>query len=251
MAIHRIRDKFPYLNREAMKGEAVRRNKLRFFKCHRFINTSRLCAIISLLHLIRNKVVLTYFNLIIVTIILSALSSCNSIERWGEVVIDPKLSRASIYKELDGQKEIFSAFEKWDPSISRSSDVAYYSGHEKLDSQHAKFNNCRAFYFSKLHSDTLLINIGIGNGFGGHGFIIKYRKGKFYTEPYVSTDVVYEDMVEPVYKVIYQKLTLDKSGYEVGDSLFGRIDFKSIEKDGLKTKEDVGKGYFRTQVTKL
>jgi hypothetical protein len=198
----------------------------------------------------KNRLALT-FKLIIVTITLSTWSSCNSIERWDEVVIDPELSRASIYKELDKQKEMFSALEKQDTSIRRSSDVAYYSGQEKLDSQYAKFNNCRAFYFPKFHSDTLLINIGVGNGFGGQGFIINYHNRKFYTEPYVSTDVVYEDMIEPVYKVIYQKLTLDKSGYKVGDSLFGRIDFKSIERDGLKSKEHVGKGYFRTKVTQL
>jgi hypothetical protein len=182
---------------------------------------------------------------------LSVWSSCNSIERWDVVVIDPELSRVSVYKELDKQGEIFSALEKRDTSIRRSSEVAYYPGQERLDSQYAKFNNCRAFYFPKFHSDTLLINIGIGTGFGGKGFMINYCNGKFYTKPYVSTDVVYEQMIEPVFRVVYQKLTLDKSSYKVGDSLFGRIDFKSIEIDGLKTKEHLGKGYFRTKVTKL
>jgi hypothetical protein len=102
-----------------------------------------------------------------------------------------------------------------------------------------------------FHSDTLLINIGIGNGFGGHGFIISYKSKKFYTEPYFSTDVIYSDKVEPTYKIVYQKLILDKASYSSGDSLYGHIDFKSIETDKEKnTTEHFGKGYFRTKVTK-
>jgi hypothetical protein len=48
------------------------------------------------------------------------------------VVIDPELSKAYIYKDLDKQEETFSAFERQESSIGRSSDVVYYSGQEKL-----------------------------------------------------------------------------------------------------------------------
>lgn len=171
--------------------------------------------------------------------------------QWEIAEINATIFQDSIYMELDKQPELFSALETQDPLMKRTSDVAYFSGHKLniKDDKYAKFNNCRAYFF---HSDTLSINIGIGNGFGGHGFIIRYNSKKFYTEPYFSTDVIYSDEVEPTYKIVYQKLILDKASYSSGDSLYGHIDFKSIETDKEKnTAEHFGKGYFRTKVNEL
>ncbi len=171
--------------------------------------------------------------------------------QWDTAEINAAISRDSIYRELDKQPELFSALETQDSSMKRTSDVSYFSGHKLnlQDDKYAKFNNCRAYFF---HSDTLSINIGIGNGFGGQGFIIRYKSEKFYTEPYFSTDVISPDEVEPTYKIVYQKLILDKASYSLGDSLYGYIDFKSVEFDKENnTTEHFGKGYFRTKVTKL
>lgn len=109
-------------------------------------------------------------------------------------------------------------------------------------------NNCRAIF---LHSDTLSINIGISSGFAGWGFTIFYKDKKYYTEPYYFFDAEIPGF-EPTYKIVYQKLTLDKTNYKVGDSLYGKIDFKSIEitKD-KKRFEHFGKGYFRAKVWRL
>ena len=142
-------------------------------------------------------------------------------------------------------------FEKQDSLTRRTSDVSYFSG-KKIDLSHkryAKYNNCRAYFY---HSDTLSINIGIGDGYSAHGFIIDYKDKKFHTQAYHSTDVIIEGEVEPIHKIIYQKLTLDKSGYTVGDSLFGKIEFQSIETDekGEET-EHFGKGSFRTKVSEF
>lgn len=175
----------------------------------------------------------------------------NKSKQWDTVEINPTICQNLIYKELDKQPELFSLLEKQDSLMKRTSDVAYFSGHKLnlQDNKYSKFNNCRAYFF---HSDTLSINIGIGNGFGGQGFIIKYKNKRFYTEPYFSTDVIIEGEVEPTYKIVYQKLILNKSNYSLGDSLYGHIDFKSIETDKDKnTTEHFGKGYFRTKVTKL
>jgi hypothetical protein len=61
-----------------------------------------------------------------------------------------------------------------------------------------------------------------------------------------------DDEIEPTHKLIYQKLTLDKPNYKLGDSLYGKIEFKSIETDSNgETKEHFGKGNFRTKVKKL
>jgi hypothetical protein len=168
--------------------------------------------------------------------------------QWDTAEINSAISQDSIYKELDKQPELYSVIERHYELMKRTSAVAYFSGHKIniQDDKYAKYNNCRAYFF---HSDTLSINIGIGNGFGGQGFIISYKNGMFNTEPYFVTDVISPGEVEPTYKIVYQKLVLDKADYSSGDSLYGHIDFRSIEVDkNHDTTEHYGIGYFRTKV---
>ena len=169
------------------------------------------------------------------------LLSCNNPEHWDAITIDPNISQDSVYKRMDTEEEIFSAHET-DTLRKKSSDVEYIDKY--VPNKLPKNNNCRA-YFHK--SDTLIINIGIGTGFGGSGFIIKYKSSKFYTEPYYITDVIMEQEADPTYKLIYQKLILNKSDYKVGDSLFGNIDFKSIGPN-FSGIEHSGRGYFRAKI---
>ena len=192
-------------------------------------------------------------NLAIPVLMIFFLFNCKynrGVDQWDKVEIYSGIAKDSIYKELDKQAEIFSEFEEIDSLMRRTSDVAYFSG-EKInlkDDKNSKFNNCRAYFF---HSDTLSVDIGIGNGFSGWGFIINYKNNKFYTEPYSYTDVIYEGEAESTYKIVYQKLTLDKPTYKLGDSLYGRIEFKSIEKTNFLNKtEHFAIGNFRTKVRK-
>lgn len=170
------------------------------------------------------------------------LSNCNNqVEQWDEVTIDNNISQDSVYKRLDNEEEIFSFHEK-DTVGKKTSDVEYLNDNNK----YSKMNNCRTFFYK---SDTLLINIGIADGFTGRGFIIKYKSKRFFTKPFHFTDQIMEGESEPTYQLIYQKLTLDKPNYKVGDSLFGKIDFISIESDGFFKKiKHSGKGFFRTKV---
>jgi hypothetical protein len=189
--------------------------------------------------------------LIIFSIFLTSCNSKNNKPVWSMATVDTNISKASIYAQLDKQKELFSAFEKQDSTMRRTSDVEYSTGKAKNvgEFNNLKVNNCRAYYHE---SDTLSIDIGIGTGFGGQGFRIEYKNKMFYTEPYFFTDVVIPDEPAPTYKIVYQKLVLDKPLYELGDSLYGHIDFKSTETDKDKNKiEHWGKGYFRTRVTEL
>ncbi len=182
------------------------------------------------------------------------LTSCNSKNDkavWSIATFDTNISKASNYAQLDNQKELFSVFEKQDSLMRRTSDMEYSTGKSMNvgEFNNLKVNNCRAYYHQ---SDTLSIDIGIGTGFGGQGFRIKYKDKKFYTEPYFSPDVIIHGEPEPTYKIVYQILTLDKPFYEIGDSMYGHIDFKSIETGKDKdTTEHWGKGYFRTRITGL
>jgi hypothetical protein len=183
-------------------------------------------------------------------IIIVSLTNCNTkqeTDKWDNVKINSNISKESIYSTLDKQEEIYG-FELEDSLMKRTSDVAYFSGEKinLLDDKYSKLNNCRA-QFNK--SNILIINIGISNGFSGWGFTISYRNKKFYTEPYSFTDMVIPDEVEPTYQIIFQKLTLDKANYKLGDSVYGRVEFKSIETDKENKKiEHFGIGNFRTKV---
>lgn len=177
------------------------------------------------------------------------MSSCQ-LERqhtqWDIASIDTAIAENVAYRQLDKQREIFSVAEDEDTTMKRTSGVAYFTkGHINLsDSDLARRNNCRAYFY---HSDTLSINIGIGDGFGGWGFIINFKNKQFYTKPYFFTDIGIHD--KPVYDIVYQNLTLDKPVYKAGDSLYGKIDFKCFEANGFKSSiEHSGKGYFRTKV---
>lgn len=182
--------------------------------------------------------------------LLCELQKQKNTNHWENVKIDGLISKDSIYRQLDKQEEIFSMFDNQDSLMKKTSDVAYFRGKkiDTSDNKYSKFNNCRAYFF---HPDTLSINIGIGDGFTSHGFIIDYINNKFYTEAYHSTDVIIEGQIEPTHKIIYQKLTLDKPQYQLGDSLYGKIEFKSIETSGEgMITEHFGKGNFRTKVGK-
>ncbi len=181
----------------------------------------------SCLHMLRRISILLFFSIL--------FTNCNSKKNqttWDNATIDPYISKDSIFRQFDKENEIFSYLEKIDSSMKRTSGVEYLT-EKKINrgEYNSKYNNCRAYY---LHSDTLSINIGIGNGFGGRGFIINYKDNKFYTEPYFSTDVIEFDEMKPSYKLSYQKLILDKASYAFGDSLYGHIDFMSIETDKKK-----------------
>jgi hypothetical protein len=132
------------------------------------------------------------------------LLNCKNKDQWDEIKIDLNISHDSVYKRMDTEEEIFSMFER-DTLRKKSSDVQYLIGNENAD-KYSKMNNCRAYFNS---SDTLIIDIGISNGFVSSGFIIKYKANKFFTEPYYEDDIVFEGEPFETYKLIYQQLTLN------------------------------------------
>jgi hypothetical protein len=202
---------------------------------------------------------LTFLNRIKFIFILLFFSVCltNCIcnlkkQKWTDVIIDPEISKDLVFRKLDLQEEVFDWNENTDSTMKKTSDVYYFIGKkiDLADEKDSKSNNCRASFYKP---DTLLIVFGIGSPNGGAGFGIYYKNKKFYTEPYRFNDIIIvgKRKIEPTYKIVYQKLTLDKPFYKIGDSLYGKIDFKIIEKNKENKKrkiEHIGKGYFRTKV---
>lgn len=176
-------------------------------------------------------------------------SQKKKIEKWNKAQIDSTISTNDAFSRLDQEMEIFSMHEKRDSMQKRSSGVAYMKWGKDFpkNEAYARNYNCRAYF---PHSDTLAINIGIGTGFGGQGFVIRYYKNKFYTKPYYITDVIIEGEQDPDHEIVFQDLTLNKSSYNLGDSLYGNIEIKSIEIKKNDTIEHTGKGYFRTIISR-
>lgn len=194
-----------------------------------------------------------FINLIVTSLLILIFNSCKTKlgkEVWNEAIISPSIAGNSIFKELDLKQEFnTNIFEDYDSLAKRTTNSILLSGknveYDSAISYHEPFK-CTAYYFD---SDTLKINIGISNGFTARGFLINYKNKKFYTEAYYDTDVVIVGIPDPIHEIIYQNLTLDKEKYTIGDSIFGQIEFKSIETnhEGLKI-EHLGKGYFRSVV---
>src|SRR5258706_1059348 len=158
------------------------------------------------LSLTKHKAI-TYSLLLFITVCINSCHDKSQHRQWDTVTINPTIVANIAYKQLDKENEVLSLLENQDTSAKRSSGVLYFTkGHVNLsDSDAAKLNNCRGYF---LHGDTLSINIGIGNGFGGWGFIINYRNMTFYAEPYYSTDEIIPNEPKPVFNLVYQNLTL-------------------------------------------
>ncbi|MDQ6481927.1 hypothetical protein [Dyadobacter sp. LHD-138] len=185
-------------------------------------------------------------------LILIALVSCKEEKDhyWSDVTFDNKISANPSFKKMD-KEEFASSYNN--ENLKRTSDIKY--SNEILDRASGFATNyspvnygCTAYFDDK--SDKLVIDIGLHGPFGGSGFSLNYFNGKFFANPYKYSDIPLENETEPIYKVIVQKLTLDKSHFQVGDSIYGLVNFRIIE---IKDKISIGhtaKGFFRTKIAK-
>lgn len=108
----------------------------------------------------------------------------------------------------------------------------------------AHFDNykCEA----KIVRDTLNITLNNFNGYYGNGIVIKVHKGKYLIKninPNPRKGAPY--FLEIDESKTYNELTLNKSGYVVGDSIMGNFFYQCIIPENFR-KEMLG--YFRTKV---
>jgi hypothetical protein len=172
--------------------------------------------------------------------------SCNTADklRNDDIVIQADIAKNPVYKKLDNEKDYPEVGYYAGP---KSSDVRYLNDrYQKLtDTTKARNYNCKSFF----HGDTLSIIIGIGSGDEGSGFIIDCKDKLFSIKPYYFTDNIITGQAEPTYETINQSLYLDKTPYKIGDSIYGKVNFKVIEHSGQKVVH-IGDGYFRAKIIK-
>lgn len=103
-----------------------------------------------------------------------------------------------------------------------------------------------------LDSSSLCIDIGLNTLHGGDGYYITYTNDeKFHTEPYHWNHIIKDTVLDGRYKIIRQALTLDKKQYEIGDSLFGMINFYIVENDKGVKREHRKEAIFKTKVERV
>ncbi len=167
------------------------------------------------------------------------------------VIVNNNIRYDSVFKKLNMLNEFIFPSDYRDIQNKRSCDILYYTGNlnDIRNNDNIRKYKCTAHFYK---SDTLYIMIGYSDGFSSHGFIINYINKKFYTKIHSSNDMVSDNNDNlPIYNTIYQKLILDKYSYQVGDSIFGKVDFKIQEYDNDSRNEYNGKGYFRAKIIKL
>ncbi|MEO8886150.1 MAG: hypothetical protein ABI367_08815 [Mucilaginibacter sp.] len=158
------------------------------------------------------------------------------------IVVRPNMVSNSIYKKLDRETDPFDYFASDTTRKSKTTDLFYYNSLTDFgDTTRSRINICTAY----IDSGLLRINIGYSYGFGGKGFNIICADDKYSVIPYQTTDQPSKEKTKPTYKIIKQKLILNKSRYMVGDSIFGYVDFKLIEDQKIT---HIGKGYFRGKI---
>ena len=168
---------------------------------------------------------------------------------WSKVDFDNKISINLAYSKMD--EEGFVSLSD-NPKVRKTNNVKYnekdLNRTDNLDMNNT-FENfvCSA---NLNHSDTLFIDIGLHSWFSSSGFLITYFDSNFITQPYSYMDIIMENETRPTYKILSQKLTLDKASYAVGDSIYGSVEFRIIEINGTLQTRHAANGFFRTKITK-
>lgn len=168
---------------------------------------------------------------------------------WSEVDFDAKISSNPAFSKMD--EEGFVSLRD-NPKIRKTSDVRYNEKDLNRTDNLNMDNTFENFVCSANfnNSDTLSVDIGLHSWFSASGFVLSFFNRSFNAQPYSYTDVVLEKKTRPTYKILSQKLTLNKSKYMIGDSLYGSVEFSILETNGKLQTRHAANGFFRTKITK-
>ncbi|WP_157098010.1 hypothetical protein [Niabella ginsenosidivorans] len=187
----------------------------------------------------------------------TAAEPVHSNKYWKQFEVHALLPENPVYKRLDSIEEIFSPIEpsKANHSVRRSNAVDHYISSRDLFKGKMQYSvknlkelsNCRAY----IKHDTIIIQIGMNTGFGGNGFHILVHDGRYVIMPFYFTDIVYGEEVEPLNVPLWQRLKLNRSFYNAGDSMYGYISFGSVFYDEYGTPSgQKANGFFRAVIKK-
>ncbi|MDY3363678.1 hypothetical protein JSO61_007030 [Riemerella anatipestifer] len=179
--------------------------------------------------------ILKIFFLIILGI--SILGAIYFLSKWNKINIDKNIGKSINIKNLD--KKVFDQTYLIFDSTKVTTDFELFKNQ----------NDTVTFSFSASKSpksrNITLLNFNHSNGFTGVNINVTKFENHFFTSTESYTDNIgIFDFLKPEELVVKnQKLTLNKSEYKKGDSIFGKIELeiKSTPNNEMLNS----KGYFR------
>ncbi|HLV23633.1 MAG TPA: hypothetical protein VKY36_02490 [Moheibacter sp.] len=161
--------------------------------------------------------------------------------------VDKNTDKNQIFKSLDKEKDFHFINESRirDLNSKRTSNVELkvYNKNNQTKINYDKLI-CYVDFLPSINSttkDTLAIFIGNFDGYSGNSISIKLFK-KYYKMNYFDvSDVKVPKYLIPKYNTTKSELILEKNNYEIGDSIYGYLNFKG-ESDSTIIE---AKGYFR------
>lgn len=160
-----------------------------------------------------------------------------------DVTIDKKLSANSDFEKLRGSSAYAFIHRRGEEDTSGIALMNEYAGDSSL--MFSFLWRCAAFF----ESDTLSIFISFDGPHSGDGIVIDYaNKKKFSAEPYRWNHMIKDINEKTKYTIIRQDLVLDKSKYEPGDSIFGKLDLHYSQVYDGETKEYRKKATFLARI---
>ncbi|MBD8081886.1 hypothetical protein [Chryseobacterium caseinilyticum] len=177
--------------------------------------------------------------LLLVFTILFILSCIFWITKFNSITVDSKISNSQQIKSLD--RKIFWNFGFNKPE-KNSTDFAI--GQKYGDTI---LFNCYALKSPKI-KNLDIITFGFSTGYNGTNVVI-FKYGNAFTvdvDDFSDVERTDDFFKQNQYKIIKQKLTLNKENYKTGDSIYGKLELK------IKNKEteqiEMASGYFRTEM---
>ena len=196
------------------------------------------------------------------SIVLFTFFSCqndNSEKGWKEIEVYDKLSKNPVFVKMKQMPEIIDLYYKNDFLLTRSAKVTYLRSRDKdfLEEYVDTVFNANVII---PHRDSLMVRISFSDGWAGNGVLLHIKRNQFNTNVFEFSDTQVVDefgnVIEPklTTKIYNQKLILDKHAYEVGDSIYGKINFNLMQVVDLQGIKDAfyykGAGYFRAKIKK-
>lgn len=179
-------------------------------------------------------------NTLLIFLIITILGILYFLSKWNRINIDENIGKSRDIKNLNSK--VFdhtflildTAKAKTDFKISENeSDTVTFNFNA---SKSPKIENLDSFIFNR------------GDGFAGVNINVLKYKNFFYTSTETYTDVkkIFDFLESERYDIKKQKLTLNKSEFKKGDSVFGKIELQIKFKP---TNEIINsKGFFRSKI---
>jgi hypothetical protein len=162
--------------------------------------------------------------------------------KWSNAVFDSDLSKTANFRSLYEPGSLYLLSDPWGKDTC---GVAHTDNRAFEDSfQPDTYYACHAI----LDSGGLIIDIGSNSLHGGIGFTANYAGRKFTTQHYRWIHNDNTGHIGRTYKILGQKLVLDKEQYKPGDSLFGKAWFHIMEEDKGEKKEHRQRAIFRAKI---